>query len=719
MKTFPNGHSYVGTWQDGRMHGEGTYFWKDGSEYDGEFRSGVMTGKGKKTWPDGRQYEGAWKQDLMCGEGVMRWPSGECYEGQFLKGAFHGQGSRTKPNGDKYVGDFNNGEQEGKGTFRSAVEGWSFEGLWLHGRMYGEGRVEWPDGTAYVGQWKDGIREGHGKLTWPDGAWYEGPFEGNHVEGHGLKSFPDGSTYEGEFHDAEFNGQGVFRWPDGTEFEGLWKNSEIVGPGCHRFPRGTTITGNFVECGASGEGEKRWSNGCVYNGILKQNGIDEYGTLKWPDGRCYVGHFDEGTLHGEGTLVWYEKDVECTYKGQFAKNVFEGHGVLEWSTGSRYEGSFSKGLYHGDGTFEWPRQQSAYRGQWVYGEMCGKGVLTCTGGSSGFPGCTEVSQYTYTGAFKHGHMEGRGHVVFNHVSGGQDEYRGKFKCSKFNGRGTFMWNDRTTMTGLYENNYCNRVGRKVYTDGREYTGEIRYDLEHGKGIVTEPQKKRIVGIWEDGKVVEELFDSCAPEVDLKLEPCNDSSDEDSSKSKAQIGRSKGFQALLQKATFKSPTFTSVVNANKKLHDKEAGYDSSGRLFGRRASGIGPRIGGLLPIYDETGELVNGRAIINFLNGDKYIGYMREGKKHGQGMYVYADLTMYKGVWKNDVLEGVRHPVTEDQLPVKVKLLVRVSDMEPKPPEPTSPEVEDSPPTSPTQSMSLSIWAGKNATSSGPELQEST
>ena len=31
----------------------------------------------------------------------------------------------------------------------------------------------------------------------------------------------------------------------------------------------------------------------------------------------------------------------------------------------------------------------------------------------------------------------------------------------------------------------------------------------------------------------------------------------------------GFQALLQKATFKAPTFTSVVNANKKLHDKEA------------------------------------------------------------------------------------------------------------------------------------------------------
>jgi len=648
LKTFPNGHSYLGTWLDGRMHGKGSYFWQDGSEYHGEFYNDVMTGKGEKCWPDGREYRGAWKQDLMSGDGEMSWPSGECYSGQFWKGAFHGNGTRTKPNGDKYIGEFNNGEQEGKGTFRDATEGWVFVGLWLHGRMYGEGRVDWPEGTAYVGQWKDGIRDGHGKLTWPDGAWYEGPFQGNHVEGHGLKAFLDGSTYEGEFTDGEFNGQGVFRWPDGTEFEGLWKESEIVGPGCHRFPSGTTITGNFDDCGASGEGQKQWDNGCVYNGILKKNGIDEYGTLKWPDGRCYVGHFDEGTLHGEGTLVWFEKGVECTYKGQFARNVFEGHGVLEWSTGSRYEGSFRDGHYHGDGIFEWPGQRSAYCGQWVHGEMCGKGTLTCTFNHN------QVSQYVYTGAFKSGHMEGRGHVAFSLLTGGQDEYRGRFKGSRFNGRGTFMWNDRTTLTGLYENNYCNRVGRKVYTDGREYTGELRYDLEHGKGIVTEPQKKRFVGIWEDGRVVEELFDSCAPEVDLKLDPCIDSGSDDD-----------------------------VYMGPSRPPDRPAATSSFQGTTGRRMSGIGPRSRGLLPIFDKSGELVSGRAMVTFLNGDKYVGCMQGGKKHGQGMYVYADLTMYKGEWRNDVLEGVRHPVTEDQLPVKVKLLVRAADLGRKQESPSS------------------------------------
>merc|ERR550532_2472076 len=48
--------------------------------------------------------------------------------------------------------------------------------------------------------------------------------------------------------------------------------------------------------------------------------------------------------------------------------------------------------------------------------------------------------------------------------------------------------------------------------------------------------------------------------------------------------------------------------------------------------------------------------------------MKAGRKHGTGMYVYADLATYRGVWEEDVLDGVRHPVTEDILPVEVKHL---------------------------------------------------
>jgi len=620
--TFPNGNSYVGTCVDGRMHGEGLYVWRDGSEYTGEFINGRVSGLGERRWSCGRRYRGEWRQDMMWGEGAMTWPTGESYTGQFRKGAFHGRGTRVLPSGDTYEGGFNDGEQEGDGTFRSSIEGWVFVGFFVHGRMYGEGRIDWPDGRIYVGQWKDGIREGHGKLTWPDGSSYEGPFRQNRVEGHGRKFFPDGAWFEGQFSAGEFDGNGLFHWPDGTEFEGLWRQSEIVGPGCHRFPSGTSIEGTFEECGASGEGTKRWPNGCVYSGILIQNRIVQSGTLRWPDGRCYVGCFEDDAMHGEGTLSWTDDGGRlCSYQGQFERNAFQGRGTLDWSTGSHYEGTFTDGLYHGEGTFEWPGKQSIYRGQWVLGEMCGKGTLTCGRSCS----ADTDGSYVYAGNFRRGHMEGRGRVRFLLPSGEVDRYWGEFRASKFNGLGTFSWASGASLTGLFEDNYCNRVGRKLYPDGRIYTGELRFDLEHGKGVQIGCVSSKFIGRWQNGEIVESLIGSAEPELDLALNPCDNDDDDD-----------------------------------------ERGGDVTDGSTGCNGSVGKP----LLPVGDATGTLVDGKAIVAYLNGDRYVGSMRGGRKHGRGMYVYADLKMYRGTWVDDLLDGVRHPVTEDPLPIEVKLLHR-------------------------------------------------
>lgn len=623
---------------DGRMHGEGLYVWQDGTEYAGEFNNGCMSGQGERRWQCGRRYCGEWRKDTMWGEGELTWPTGESYVGQFRRGAFHGKGIRVWPSGDRYSGEFHDGEQEGEGSFRSGTEGWRFTGRWLHGRMYGEGRVEWPDGITYVGEWKDGIREGHGHLTWPDGSSYEGPFFGNRVEGHGSKSFPDGSSFEGQFVDGEFDGQGVFRWPDGTEFAGEWSQSDIVGPGCHRFPDGTTITGTFTDGGACGEGTKTWPNGCVYTGILLHNRIDRKGTMLWPDGRKYVGDFENDAMHGEGTLVWAEggcMDSLCTYRGQFRSNAFEGRGTLELASGAKFEGEFRAGLYHGEGSFTWPGDFGVYDGQWANGDMCGHGELTCNGGTD-----TGGTPYVYEGTFHQGHAEGKGQVIFSLPSLERDQYHGLFKNSKFNGLGTFLWSSGVTLIGLFEDNYCNRVGRKIYPDGRVYTGELRYDLEHGKGVQVEGGDQ-LVALWADGKVVQQLVESCAPELDLDLKPD---------------------AAVLAAIT--------AAAADGALCDVVGG---AGKDDEERAK---TNIKKLLPVSDEQGVAVEGKALVTFLNGDRYVGHMWQGHKHGRGMYVYADLATYKGVWVEDVLDGVRHPVSEDSLPIEVRRMEARRDEEP-------------------------------------------
>lgn len=618
-KVFSNRNTYRGTWLDRRMHGEGLYTWSDGTEYAGEFREGSVWGQGEKRWPNGRKYRGEWVRDMMWGDGEMVWPSGETFTGQFRKGIFHGKGTRVWPNGDWYAGDFKNGEQEGEGTFESAAEGWVYNGHWLHGRMYGEGRVNWPNGIAYVGEWKDGIREGHGRLTWPDGSWYEGQFCGNRIEGRGRKALPDGSWFDGHFRDGELEGHGTFHWADGTEFEGLWHNSEVVGPGRHRFPDGTMITGVFEDRGASGEGTKRWANGCEYTGNLHQNQIDHYGVLKWPDGRCYVGHFKDETMHGEGMLTWSDKDGLCRYKGHFERNAFHGEGVLEWSSKARYTGQFRDGLYHGEGVFEWPDRANVYRGQWAKGEMCNRGVLASSGDLAGAFGRREP--FVYVGEFCQGHMEGKGHATFLVPHGRHDQYKGELQASMFHGRGTFWWSSGHSLAGLFEENLCSRVGHKVYPGGQVYYGELQMDLEHGKGVLIDGDF-RLMGLWRDGCCVQELFETFVPALEL---------------------------------------------------DAIQGDDWQKVFGGVRAAEVPQQGRPGIPEYDEQGDVVEGEAVVLYVNGDKYVGHVKAGKKDGLGMYVYSDLTTYKGLWVDDVMDGVQHPVPEEDRPQQVLKLHKMNE----------------------------------------------
>eukprot|EP00397_Hematodinium_sp_SG-2012_P043848 GEMP01048831.1.p1 GENE.GEMP01048831.1~~GEMP01048831.1.p1 ORF type:complete len:382 (+),score=72.21 GEMP01048831.1:137-1282(+) len=61
------------------------------------------------------------------------------------------------------------------------------------------------------------------------------------------------------------------------------------------------------------------------------------------------------------------------------------------------------------------------------------------------------------------------------------------------------------------------------------------------------------------------------------------------------------------------------------------------------------------LSNEFRQNMNGKAILAFSSGDTYVGCLRDGKKHGQGMYIYANLSAFKGEWENDTLDGALHP----------------------------------------------------------------
>ena len=72
---------YEGQWsEDGKRHGVGVLFLKDGVKYSGEFSNGFFHGSGILTYPDGSSYEGSLQLGKFHGYGVYRSSEGMKYE---------------------------------------------------------------------------------------------------------------------------------------------------------------------------------------------------------------------------------------------------------------------------------------------------------------------------------------------------------------------------------------------------------------------------------------------------------------------------------------------------------------------------------------------------------------------------------------------------------------------------------------------------------------
>eukprot|EP00743_Colponemidia_sp_Colp-15_P010212 GILK01011221.1.p1 GENE.GILK01011221.1~~GILK01011221.1.p1 ORF type:complete len:827 (-),score=108.90 GILK01011221.1:76-2556(-) len=650
-KVFPNGNIYHGELRNGVMHGRGVYVWADGSKFMGQFREGLIHGYGEKSWPSGRVYCGEWRDDSMEGQGELTWPTGETYVGTFRQGIYCGNGTRTFPNGDVYTGGYKAGREEGRGHMVSSEDGWQYTGQWRDARMNGEGKMTWDTGLVYAGQWRDGRRDGKGKMTFPDGSFYEGRFRNGRMDGQGKKVLADGSFYVGEFSDGQLHGRGLFHWPDGTEFEGDWENNAIKGYGTRKFPDGTSITGHFSDEGVNGEGKKTWRNGCSYVGSFRQNRINGYGKFTWPDqNRSYTGQFIDEVMEGDGMMIWVnEKGETCKYKGQFDANRFNGEGRLEFSNGTVYSGTFVDGKYQGkavltvafnDGKKTLSARERAKAAIAAAGERDKDKEFDQDIKPYQTPAMANHTQeplqrlqevpsvpcYKYTGDFHDGFIWGhglwltpQGHQYEGEFRYGEfegrgcaryrngDKYVGDFRSSMYNGLGTYAWRDGTQLIGIFEAHCCNKHGKKILPGGQTYVGEFKNDLEHGKGIYTDGDN-RIVGTWRHGEVAEQL---------------------------------------LERVIFSEEGEKKVFEGFKRISDEVADQQ---RAFG------------------SNGQAFNGKGIVLYRNGDKYIGSLVDGLKQGEGMYVYADLTTYKGYWELDCLNGVRHPIVESELPIEVRKL---------------------------------------------------
>ena len=109
-------YTYVGSFSDDLKHGKGEINYNETDDkYEGEFLNGKITGNGKYYWANKCTYEGEFLDGKMHGQGVYKWPEGDMYTGHYVNNLREGYGEYIRENGKKYKGEYKGGKPHGKG----------------------------------------------------------------------------------------------------------------------------------------------------------------------------------------------------------------------------------------------------------------------------------------------------------------------------------------------------------------------------------------------------------------------------------------------------------------------------------------------------------------------------------------------------------------------------------------------------------------------------
>ena len=121
---------------DGSYHGHGMFTWSSsGNFHVGKYENGKRHGPGTEFDKNGKILQtGTWKDGELLG--TQQAPFSK------IEDCDEGYADITYDDGNRYEGDCKNGARNGHGkiTFESGVHGTRYEGNWLDGSYHGQGK---------------------------------------------------------------------------------------------------------------------------------------------------------------------------------------------------------------------------------------------------------------------------------------------------------------------------------------------------------------------------------------------------------------------------------------------------------------------------------------------------------------------------------------------------------------------------------------------------
>ena len=273
---LPDGSTYTGPLQDGKLHGHGTLEWTNGNRYEGGFVDGLMDGGGVFSYASGDRYEGGMRAGFSHGLGRLEFAGGGDYQGEFHDGYPHGEGTLRNPDGTLYTGDLEFGMPSGNGTLRYQT-GEVYEGAFADGVYHGTGTMKM-SGATYAGTLEMGSLV-HGTLEDGQGGRYTGGFQDWTFAGEG-EYVSDYGTYRGRFEGGDFV-EGVHEKSDGSVDEGSFYAWTLHGDGRRTTVDGLVIEGEFD----FGEPAATPTSNSLFDGLLDfaRNAVDAWFPMPDPD----------------------------------------------------------------------------------------------------------------------------------------------------------------------------------------------------------------------------------------------------------------------------------------------------------------------------------------------------------------------------------------------------------------------------------------------------
>lgn len=125
---------YEGYVKNGKKHGQGTLYFKNGDKYVGQWQNDKKHGQGTYLYADDEKYVGQWENDNMHGEGTYFFKSGNKFTGRWQNDKKQGRGTYFFKNGDRWEGSYVNNKKHGRGVYTWA-NGESQEEVWQNGKL--------------------------------------------------------------------------------------------------------------------------------------------------------------------------------------------------------------------------------------------------------------------------------------------------------------------------------------------------------------------------------------------------------------------------------------------------------------------------------------------------------------------------------------------------------------------------------------------------------